>query len=109
MFMAAKPTAPGTGVGLSLSATPSISSRFDAGSVLTSRTDLPASDNDSATAQAREVLPTPPLPVKNRFRIGRVMRLRRREGEASVIRIPNLSNRVFAKAGEHTELRAGII
>jgi hypothetical protein len=38
---------------------------FDAGSVLTSSTCLPASANCTAAAQAMEVLPTPPLPVKN--------------------------------------------
>ena len=51
-------------------ARPSISSRLEAGSVLTSSTDLPPSASDRAVAQAIEVLPTPPLPVKNRKRVG---------------------------------------
>jgi hypothetical protein len=38
---------------------------LDAGSVLTSKTRLPASANAIAEAQASEVFPTPPLPVKN--------------------------------------------
>src|SRR5665811_2165233 len=41
---------------------------FEAGSVLTSRTFLPALARVSAAAQAMEVLPTPPLPVKKRNR-----------------------------------------
>ena len=52
------------------SVTPSTSSRFEAGSVLTSSTRLPASARPMAVAQAEEVLPTPPLPVKNRMRVG---------------------------------------
>ena len=50
--------------------------RFDAGSVLTSSTRFPRSARPTATAQASEVFPTPPLPVKNRFRVagsGRIM------------------------------------
>src|ERR1700687_5070658 len=47
------------------------SSRLDAGSVLTSRTECPRSASATATAQEVEVFPTPPLPVKNRFRAGR--------------------------------------
>ncbi len=39
---------------------------FEAGSVLTSNTVLPASTNSSAVAQAIDVLPTPPLPVKKK-------------------------------------------
>ncbi len=38
---------------------------LEAGSVLTSRTRLPCRARCSAVAQATEVLPTPPLPVKN--------------------------------------------
>ncbi len=41
---------------------------LDAGSVLTSNTWRPASASVIAVAQAIEVLPTPPLPVKNRKR-----------------------------------------
>jgi hypothetical protein len=55
-----------TGVGLFPSITPSTSSRLEAGSVLTSNTRLPASASFKAVAQDSEVLPTPPLPVKNR-------------------------------------------
>ena len=54
---------------------PSISSRLDAGSVLTSSTRLPASARAMATAQAIEVLPTPPLPVKNRKRVGSIQQV----------------------------------
>ena len=70
MFMAHSPWAPGTGDGRSVNGNPSISSRFEAGSVLTRRTDLPASANAKETAQAMEVLPTPPFPVKKRWRGG---------------------------------------
>ena len=42
----------------------------DAGSVLTSSTRFPASASVTAVAQASEVLPTPPLPVKNSPRVG---------------------------------------
>ena len=37
--------------------------------MLTRRTRLPASANEMAVAHATEVLPTPPLPVKSRFRV----------------------------------------
>ncbi len=40
---------------------------FDAGSVLTSRTRAPASARWTAVAQAIDVLPTPPLPVKKTY------------------------------------------
>ena len=70
MFIACSRGAPGTSRGSRPSCTPSISSRFDAGSVLTSSTLRPASASASAQAQASEVLPTPPLPVKNRKRGG---------------------------------------
>jgi hypothetical protein len=66
MFRAYNPLAPGTGLGVAVSATPSTSSRLDAGSVLTSNTRRPASARASALAQASDVLPTPPLPVKKR-------------------------------------------
>src|SRR5450759_513808 len=52
------------------SSTPSTSSRFDAGSVLTSSTRRPASARSMAVAQAVDVLPAPPLPVKNRIGVG---------------------------------------
>ncbi len=58
--------APGTGTGELRRATPIISSRFDAASVLTSRTRLPASASASAVAAESDVFPTPPLPVKKR-------------------------------------------
>src|SRR5450755_4620871 len=70
MFRTDRPGAPGTGVGVLRSSIPSISSRFDAASVLTSRTFLPASAKVSAAAVDSEVFPTPPLPVKNRCRVG---------------------------------------
>jgi hypothetical protein len=70
MFVAESPTTFGTGVGLSFRAISSISSRFDAGSVLTSRTRNPQSARPMAVAHAREVLPTPPLPVKSRNGVG---------------------------------------
>src|SRR4051812_42055985 len=57
-------------VGLVVSLVPSTSSKFDAGSVLTSNTRLPLSARVMAVAQATEVLPTPPLPVKNTMRRG---------------------------------------
>ena len=63
---ASNPGTPGTVVGVLESRTPNTSSRFDAGSVLTSSTRLPPSASVTAVAQAREVFPTPPLPVKNR-------------------------------------------
>jgi len=49
---------------------PNTASRFDAGSVLTMSTRLPAWASISAVAQAAEVFPTPPLPVKKRKRVG---------------------------------------
>ncbi len=70
MFSTDRPGAPGTGTGVLRSSMPSISSRFDAASVLTSSTVLPASASVSAAAVDSEVLPTPPLPVKNRCRVG---------------------------------------
>ena len=70
MFRAKSLGTDGTGVGVVASDTPSTSSRFDAGSVDTSRTRRPASASDTAVAQASEVLPTPPLPVKNMIRVG---------------------------------------
>ena len=50
----------GTAVGVWPSSTPSTSSRFEAGSVLTISTRLPASASISPVAQESEVLPTPP-------------------------------------------------
>jgi hypothetical protein len=70
MFIAESPVKFGTGVGLSVRATSSISSRFDAGSVLTISTRNPPSARPMAVAHAREVLPTPPLPVKKRNGVG---------------------------------------
>ena len=55
MFSAARPGAPGTDVGRSDSPTPSISSRLDAGSVLTSRTRFPASARAMAVVQASDI------------------------------------------------------
>ena len=53
-----RPSAPNRG------SSASTSSRFDAGSVLTSSTRRPRSASATAVAQATLVLPTPPLPVK---------------------------------------------
>src|ERR1035437_8650580 len=46
------------------------SSRWDAGSVLTSKTRRPRSARAISEAQSRDVFPTPPLPVKKRKREG---------------------------------------
>ena len=62
--------APGTGVGVLRKGTPSISSRLEAASVLTSRVRTPLSARAKAVAVDNDVLPTPPLPVKNRCRVG---------------------------------------
>ena len=64
--MTERPGAPVTAVGVLWSSTPSISSRLEAASVLTNSTAFPLSDSASAVAVDSEVLPTPPLPVKNR-------------------------------------------
>src|SRR5271157_5696220 len=69
MFIAERPGTPGTGVGRPASSTPKTSSRFEAGSVLTRSTRWFWSARPTAVAPATEVLPTPPLPVKNRFRV----------------------------------------
>ena len=61
MFSAQSPVTPGTILGIDPSETPSISSRFDAGSVLTKSTRLPRSAKAMALAQLSEVLPTPPF------------------------------------------------
>ena len=50
--------------------TPNTWPTLEAGSVLTSNTRRPASASCMAVAQAIEVFPTPPLPVKNRKRGG---------------------------------------
>src|ERR1019366_3531187 len=50
--------------------TPKTCPRLEAGSVLTSKTVRPLSASATAVAHARDVLPTPPLPVKNRSRVG---------------------------------------
>src|ERR1035437_2779718 len=50
--------------------TPNTWPTLDAGSVLTNSTRCPASASWMAVAQAIEVLPTPPLPVKKRKRGG---------------------------------------
>ena len=50
--------------------TPKTCPTLEAGSVLTSSTDLPLRAKMTADAQAIDVLPTPPLPVKNRCRGG---------------------------------------
>ena len=70
MLSTDRPGAPGTATGVLRSSMPSISSRLDAASVLTSSTRLPASASVNAVALDSEVLPTPPLPVKKRYRVG---------------------------------------
>ena len=69
MFSADRPGTSGTGVGTPFSCTPNTSSRFEAGSVLTSNTRPPRSARATAVAQASDVFPTPPFPVKNRMRV----------------------------------------
>ena len=58
-------------VALFVSSMEKTSCRFDAGSVLMSRTCFPASARATAVAQATDVLPTPPLPVRKRYFSGR--------------------------------------
>src|ERR1039458_9317484 len=70
MFNAKRFGTPGIGVGVEANCWPRTSSRLDAGSVLTSNTRLPRSARAMAEAQARDVFPTPPLPVKKRKREG---------------------------------------
>jgi hypothetical protein len=65
MFMAERPGTSEIGRGVSVSVRPNISSKLDAGSVLTNSTLFPTSAKTMATAQARDVFPTPPFPVKN--------------------------------------------
>ena len=50
--------------------TPKTCPTLEAGSVLTSKTRCPAAARRTEVAQAMEVFPTPPLPVKNRNRGG---------------------------------------
>ena len=45
------------------------SARFEAGSVVTMRVLTPISASCTAVAQAMVVLPTPPFPEKNRYRL----------------------------------------
>ena len=94
-FKAHRPGTSGTGVGLPPSETPSTSSRFDAGSVLTSSTRFPRSANSTAVAQASEVFPTPPLPVKNRFRVAFSMNCMR------VSLCPNLPSILWCRSFQH--------
>src|SRR5271157_5425625 len=70
MFRAERRGTPGTALASEPSVTPRTSSRFDAGSVLTSSARRPRSASATAEAHARDVFPTPPLPVKNRKREG---------------------------------------
>lgn len=70
MLSADRLGAPGIAVGVGESGVSRTSSRLDAGSVETSRTRLPRSARATAVAQASVVLPTPPLPVKSRIRLG---------------------------------------
>src|SRR5690606_16019558 len=63
---------PGTASGDDVvgSAMPNTSARLLAGSVETMSTRRPASASAIAAAAAHDVLPTPPLPVKNRYGVG---------------------------------------
>src|SRR5450755_2471470 len=70
MLRTCRRSAPETATGKFPKGVPNISSRLDAGSVLTKSTVLPPSTSAKAAAQAIEVLPTPPLPVKNKKRVG---------------------------------------
>src|ERR1035437_4682638 len=70
MFNAKRFGTPGICVGVEANCWPRTSSRLDAGSVLTSKTRRPRSARAMAEAQARDVFPTPPLPVKKRKREG---------------------------------------
>src|SRR5664280_2624079 len=70
MFNAKRLGTPGICVGVEVNCWPRTSSRLDAGSVLTSSTLRPRSARAMAEAQARDVFPTPPLPVKKRKREG---------------------------------------
>ena len=54
-------------------AIPNTCPTLEAGSVLTNNTLRPESANEIAAAQANEVLPTPPLPVKNK-NLGELLR-----------------------------------
>src|ERR1035437_10429880 len=76
MFIAERPGTPWIGRGVSMSGWPNISSRFDAGSVLTSNTRFLASARTIAVAQANDVFPTPPFPVKNSCGGGAIRSLR---------------------------------
>jgi hypothetical protein len=67
---ASSPATDATGAMVLPIAWPNTWPTFDAGSVLTRSTWRPASASRTAVAQAIEVLPTPPLPVKNRKRVG---------------------------------------
>ena len=62
--MASRPATCGTGVRRLPISVSNTWPTLEAGSVLTSSTRLPLSARLSAVAQASEVLPTPPLPVK---------------------------------------------
>ncbi len=64
-FATTKPGTPSIGTPLPSSSVLKTSCKLDAGSVLIRRTLFPLSAKFTATAQAVEVLPTPPFPVKN--------------------------------------------
>jgi hypothetical protein len=81
MFNASTPDDPDTLTGRLPSLVLRTASRFDAGSVLTIRTLRPESPSRVALAQAREVFPTPPFPVKNRWRGA----LRKKGGQSKVL------------------------
>ena len=56
----------GTAFGVLVNSIPNTSCRLEAGSVLISNTLFPLSAKATAVAQAVDVFPTPPLPVKNK-------------------------------------------
>ena len=68
---AESPGTAGSAVGCDESVSPSTASRFEAGSVLTSKIRFPRSVRVTAVAQATQVFPTPPFPAKNRKRVAR--------------------------------------
>src|SRR5450759_2709088 len=107
MLSASSPETSGTAVASPESRTPSTSSRFDAGSVLTRRTRDPPSASATAAAQASDVFPTPPFPVKKRNRVGLSRKRRPHAGAvaASAIAVRS-SDRIAARdRGQRREKR----
>src|SRR5512140_859840 len=107
MLSASNPETPGTAVASPESRTPSTSSRFDAGSVLTRRTRDPPSASATAAAQASDVFPTPPFPVKKRNRVGPSRKRRPPAGAtaASATAIRSLAGIAARGRGQRREKR----